>query len=93
MIIKSINSFIKSLLRITLSVFMTAMIIAVVWQVFTRFVLRDPSSFTDELSRYLLIWTRVCFPGAGVREVGNRLDRVMSGESAAPLVVFSVGGK
>ncbi len=59
MIIKSINSFIKSLLRITLSVFMTAMIIAVVWQVFTRFVLRDPSSFTDELSRYLLIWIGV----------------------------------
>ena len=28
----------------------------VLWQVFTRFVLGDPSSFTDELSRYLLIW-------------------------------------
>ncbi len=28
----------------------------VLWQVFTRFVLGDPSSFTDELARYLLIW-------------------------------------
>jgi len=28
----------------------------VLWQVFTRFVLSDPSSFTDELARYLLIW-------------------------------------
>lgn len=28
----------------------------VLWQVFTRFVLADPSSFTDELARYLLIW-------------------------------------
>jgi TRAP-type C4-dicarboxylate transport system permease small subunit len=35
---------------------MVLMIAAVVWQVITRFVLRDPSSFTDELSRYLLIW-------------------------------------
>ena len=26
------------------------------WQVFTRFVLRDPSTFTEELARYLLIW-------------------------------------
>ena len=28
----------------------------VLWQVFTRFVLANPSSFTDELARYLLIW-------------------------------------
>ncbi len=59
MIIKSINSYINSLLRIVLSVFMTVMIITVVWQVFTRFVLQDPSNFTDELSRYLLIWIGV----------------------------------
>lgn len=31
-------------------------VINVLWQVFTRFVLADPSSFTDELARYLLIW-------------------------------------
>lgn len=31
-------------------------VVNVLWQVFTRFVLGDPSSFTDELSRYLLIW-------------------------------------
>lgn len=59
MIIKSINSYINSLLRVVLSIFMTVMIIAVVWQVFTRFVLQDPSAFTDELSRYLLIWIGV----------------------------------
>ena len=28
----------------------------VLWQVFTRFVLANPSSFTDELARFLLIW-------------------------------------
>ena len=59
MIIKSINSYINSLLRVVLSIFMTVMIVAVVWQVFTRFVLQDPSAFTDELSRYLLIWIGV----------------------------------
>lgn len=35
---------------------MGAMVLNVLWQVFTRFVLRDPSSFTDELARYMLIW-------------------------------------
>ncbi len=32
------------------------MLLSVSWQVFTRYVLNDPSSITDELSRYLLIW-------------------------------------
>jgi len=31
-------------------------VLNVLWQVFTRFVLGDPSGFTDELARYLLIW-------------------------------------
>lgn len=35
---------------------MGVLILDVLWQVFTRFVLRDPSPFTDELARYLLIW-------------------------------------
>ncbi|MGO3798317.1 MAG: TRAP transporter small permease, partial [Vibrio casei] len=39
-----------------LAFFMMIMILAVVWQVFTRFVLQDPASYTDELSRYLLMW-------------------------------------
>ncbi len=35
---------------------MTIMVINVLWQVFTRYVMDSPSSFTDELARYLLIW-------------------------------------
>jgi TRAP-type C4-dicarboxylate transport system permease small subunit len=32
------------------------MVMNVTWQVTSRYVFQDPSSFTDELSRYLLIW-------------------------------------
>ena len=32
------------------------MVITVTWQVFSRYVLNDPSSFTEELSRYLMVW-------------------------------------
>ena len=39
-----------------LVVLMSVAVLNVLWQVFTRFVLADPSSFTDELARYLLIW-------------------------------------
>ncbi len=56
MIIKSINNYVIKALSVLLALFMIVMIAAVVWQVFTRFVLQDPANFTDELSRYLLIW-------------------------------------
>ncbi len=39
-----------------LVVLMGLAVVNVLWQVTTRFVLGNPSSFTDELARYLLIW-------------------------------------
>ncbi|NJX15707.1 TRAP transporter small permease [Tamlana crocina] len=42
-----------------LVVIMAIMVINVLWQVFTRFVMGTPSSFTDELARYLMIWIGV----------------------------------
>ena len=38
---------------------MTIMVINVIWQVFSRYVLGTPSSFTDELARFLMIWIGV----------------------------------
>lgn len=35
---------------------MGLMVVNVLWQVFTRFIIGDPSSFTDELARFLMIW-------------------------------------
>lgn len=35
---------------------MALMVLNVLWQVASRFLLQSPSSFTDELSRFLLIW-------------------------------------
>jgi len=32
------------------------MVITVTWQVATRFLLNDPSSYTEELATYLLLW-------------------------------------
>jgi len=42
-----------------LAFIMSIMVLNVLWQVFTRFVLDNPSSFTDELARYLMIWLGV----------------------------------
>lgn len=35
---------------------MLAIVIDVSWQVTTRFLMRDPSSYTEEVARFLLIW-------------------------------------
>ncbi len=43
----------------TLVFIMTLMVINVIWQVFSRYVLGTPSSFTDELARFLMIWVGV----------------------------------
>jgi TRAP-type C4-dicarboxylate transport system permease small subunit len=47
---------IDRLLELVLIFLMGANVLNVLWQVFTRFVLKDPSSFTEELARFLLIW-------------------------------------
>lgn len=39
-----------------LIVLMALMVLNVTWQVTSRYVFKNPSSFTDELSRYMLIW-------------------------------------
>ena len=39
-----------------LVIIMAIMVVNVLWQVFTRFIVGNPSSFTDELARYLMIW-------------------------------------
>ena len=42
-----------------LVVIMAVMVVNVLWQVFSRYILGEPSSFTDELARFLMIWIGV----------------------------------
>ena len=58
------------LLATMLVVIMAVMVVNVVWQVFTRFVLATPSSYTEELARYLLIWLTLL---GGAYAAGQRL--------------------
>lgn len=50
------RAFVDRLLRNVLIALMGAMVLNVLWQVFSRFILKDPSSYTDELARYMLMW-------------------------------------
>lgn len=51
-----LKSKVDKVVEYSLVILMALMVFNVLWQVFTRFILNDPSSFTDELARYLLIW-------------------------------------
>ncbi len=44
------------LLERLLIVLMSLLVLDVLWQVFSRYVLNSPSSFTDEIAGFLLIW-------------------------------------
>jgi len=54
-----LTSFRNLLNRLILSISSFALmllVITVTWQVFSRYVLNDPSNWTDELARYLMVW-------------------------------------
>lgn len=51
-----IRSIIDRILEYILIIFMSILVIDVLWQVASRYVLGSPSSYTDEMASYLLIW-------------------------------------
>jgi len=46
-------------LEVFLVILMSVLVLDVLWQVFSRYLLASPSSFTDELAGFLLIWVGV----------------------------------
>lgn len=47
---------ITKVLSVFLILLMAIIVLDVTWQIFTRFILQHPSSFTEELAGFLLIW-------------------------------------
>lgn len=52
----SLKEIIDKILSWVLIIMMAVITLNVLWQVFSRFILQNPSSFTEELARYMLIW-------------------------------------
>ena len=53
---ESLTKQITRVLSVFLIFLMALIVIDVTWQVFTRFIINKPSSFTEELAGFLLIW-------------------------------------
>ena len=53
---EQVTKVITKILEIVLIGLMAIIVLDVSWQIFTRFILQDPSSYTEELAGFLLIW-------------------------------------
>lgn len=53
---KSVITYLDKFLATALMLVMAAILMSVSWQVISRYLLKDPSSVTEELARFLLIW-------------------------------------
>ena len=53
---KKVNKIIDGVMRFLMAVSMFALIAGGFWQIFSRWILKNPSTFTDEFLRYVLIW-------------------------------------
>ena len=74
---------------------MMLIVLAVTWQVFTRFIIQDPSSWTEELARFLLIWIGVLGASYALRtraHLGIDLITQRVGEAGRRRIKFTVYG-
>lgn len=53
---KKFNQWLESITAKTLALLMMLIVLTVLWQVFSRYVLKSPSSVSEEIARFLLIW-------------------------------------
>lgn len=90
-------------LEAILAALMAAMVLAVLWQVATRYLFRDPSSVTEELARFGLVWLGLLGASYGFGKRAHlaielvpkslKLDLFVAASVAAfALVVLVIGG-
>lgn len=90
--LNNLKNKIDSVLKWMLVLIMAFMTLNVLWQVFSRFVLQNPSSFTDELARYLLVWAGILgaayVAGQKMHLAIDLLSTKLEGKSKSYLEIF-----
>ncbi|MDR1827573.1 MAG: TRAP transporter small permease [Methylobacteriaceae bacterium] len=54
--LNSLKKPVDAVLAAVICALMVALVVCVVWQVYSRYVIAKPSTLTDEIARFLLIW-------------------------------------
>lgn len=53
---KKLDKILDDVMRCLMAISMLSLVVGGFWQIFTRWILKDPSTFTEEFMRYMLIW-------------------------------------
>ena len=81
-------------LKSFLMLLMVALVFAVSWQVVSRYVFSSPSSWTEEVARFLLIWIGLLGAAYAFRTKAHLgldlLPNKLTGDSAKALSVFTL---
>lgn len=88
---KTVNKVLDASMRFLMAVSMFALVAGGFWQIFTRWVLGNPSTFTEEFMRYMLIWAGMigsayCF----YKDQHLALDLVRSKAKGTMAIVLNV---
>ena len=87
-----IKKYIDKFLSWIVIVLMAIITVNVLWQVFSRFILQNPSSFTEELARYMLIWIGILgaayVAGQKLHLAIDLLSTKLTGKSKSLLEIF-----
>ena len=86
---KAFTQLIDSILEKILVVLFGIMILVITWQVFSRFVLNSPSSFTEELSTYILIWISLLGATYAFRKKSHIGIDILTNKLSEPFNKFS----
>ncbi len=96
LILTSVKRIIDRVLGGVLILLMALAVVNVLWQVFTRYVLANPSSYTEEAARYLLVWISVLGAayalGANMHLAIDLLPSMLRGRPVGRLVETLISG-
>ncbi|MDZ7691134.1 MAG: TRAP transporter small permease [Balneolaceae bacterium] len=85
---EKVNKFVGSFLLLLMAI----MLIAVLWQVFTRYILGAASTITEELARFLLIWIGLLgaayISGENMHIAIDILPNRLTGQNKRTLTIF-----
>ena len=89
---KTLEKILDTIMRFLMALAMGALVVGGTWQIASRWILGDPSTFTDEFLRYVLIWAALlgsayCFYRDEHLSLTLVTDRV-KGPAAIALSVF-----
>lgn len=89
---KQLTAKIEKILSAFLGLLMALMVLDVTWQVATRFILNEPSSYTEELARFLLVWIGLLGAAYAYRKKAHLgldiLSQKLEGQAKRKLDIF-----